>query len=621
MSKAMRDTSAWGMSLVINLSILAIFHFIVYESSKQLDSTDITSIVDDQLQEEELRFNEATSTDQIGTDGVGPTMSPSTIAATAVGQQPPAQEAIEEIVNPELNLLATESFTPAEADVSQPVDNLKGTGDKVGGVKGALDRVAFEIRNSLRDRKTIVIWLFDASGSLDERREAVASRFDNVYKQVGELGSTDALYTVIASYGEKAELHTPKPLQDVSELSKIVREDIKKDTSGKEHVFAAANLVLEKFKTFHRAEGPWNKLVFIVTDERGDDAPQYLESVITLGKRTNTRFFTIGNAAIFGQQKGFVKYVFEDGFVDYLPVDQGPESAFPDAVQLPFIGSGPDWRLKQMSAGYGPYALTRLCAETGGMFLITAETRGPNFDRAIMRRYAPDYRPVRLQEQEILKNGAKTSLVNVAKMTYSNGAPVPELTFRGYNDNILRTDVGEAQKPVAEIDYQLRRYYETLSVGEKHRDTIREARWQAAFDLAMGRVLAMRIRYAGYNQMLANMKVSPKSFKSEKNNMWRLVPAGDILTGPSMRKAAASAKVYLKRVIDDHPGTPWAMLAERELSMELGWAWEEYSEPIPGSDGMLRANQEEVARLLLAEEERRAMQRNNGGKPRVRPKL
>lgn len=621
MSKAMRDMPAWGISLVINLSILAIFHFIVYESGSDLDSTTITSVVDDEMLQEELRFNE-TAMDQIGTDGVGPSMSPSLQSATAVGEQDvPLEQELEEIINPVLKPLSEVSAVVMEGDLAEKVE-VKGTGDKVqGGVEGALDRVAYEIRNSLQDRKTMVIWLFDASGSLDERREAIAQRFENVYKQVGELGSTDALYSVVASFGEKPNLHTPEPLQDAAKLTEIVRKDIKKDESGKEYVFAASKLVLEKFQNWHRSQGPWNKLVFIVTDERGDDAPQFLEDVITLGKRTNTRFFTIGNAAIFGQEKGFVKYTYEDGFVTYLPVDQGPESAFPDAVQLPFIGSGADWKVNQMSASYGPYALTRLCAETGGMYLITEETRGYNFDRAIMRRYAPDYRPIRVQEQEINKSAAKKALVNVAGMTYRSDAPVPELVFRAYNDNILRTEIGEAQKPVAVIDSELKRLYDALGTGAKDRDNLRDARWQAAFDLAMGRILAMRVRYFGYNQMLANMKVSPKAFESDKSNMWRLVPSSEILTGPEMRKAAVSAKEYLTRVIDDHPGTPWAMLAERELSMDFGWSWEEFSEPIPGSNGMLRANQEEVARLLLADEERREMARKSAAKPRNPPKL
>lgn len=621
MSKAMRDMPAWGISLVVNLSILAIFHFIVYEGYKAPESTEITSVVEDDLQQEELLFNE-TATDQIGTEGIGATMSPSLKSATSVGQQEtPLQQEVEEILNPELRPLSEVSAVVMEGDLSQVVE-VKGNGENVpGGVEGALDRAAYEIRNSLRDRKTMVIWLFDASGSLDERREAVAKRFDNIYKQVGETGKTESLFSVIASYGEKPNLHTPEPIQDIAKLSEIVRNDIKKDESGKEFVFGTAKLVVEKFQNWHRSDGPWNKLVFIVTDEKGDDAQQYLEEVITLAKRSNTKFFTIGNAAIFGQEKGYVQHTYEDGFVEYIPVDQGPECAFPDAVQLPFIGSGSDWKLRQLSASYGPYALTRLCAETGGMYLITQETRGPNFDRAIMRRYSPDYRPARVQEQEIKKNPAKNALVMAAARTYQSDTPVPQLIFKAYNDNILRTEIGEAQKPVAAIDYELKALYDTISMGTKGRETLREARWQAAFDLAIGRVLAMRVRYFGYNQMLANMKVNPKAFESDKSNMWRLIPSSEIATGPEMRKAATTAKEYLKKVIDEHPGTPWAMLAEREISNDLGWSWQEFGEPIPGSNGMLRGNDEEVARLLLADEERREMQRKQAVKPRVRPKL
>src|SRR5690606_5304034 len=109
-------------------------------------------------------------------------------------------------------------------------------------------------------------------------------------------------------------------------------------------------------------------------------------------------------------EKGYVEYKHEDGFVELVAVDQGPETAFPDGVQLPFIGSQSDWRLNQMSSSYGPYALSRLCAETGGLYLITEESRGYAFDRSIMRRYTPDYRPIRVQEAEISRNAAKTAL-------------------------------------------------------------------------------------------------------------------------------------------------------------------------------------------------------------------
>lgn len=623
MSKSMRDMPAWGISLVVNLSILAIFHFIVYESRYRQDVNSITSVVDDKLTQEELNFADAVAMDQIGNEGASASLTPTLRSATAVGQNDtPLQEQVEEILNPDIPQLSEASMVKLEGDLAKSVEVKGQTDNTPGGVEGALDRVAFEIRQSLKERKTLVIWLFDASGSLKDRRETIANRFDNIYKQLGNLSGTqtEGLYSVVASYGQKAELFTPEPLQDISKLSEIVRKNIKNDESGLEYVFGATRLVLEKFKTWRRFEGPWNKMIFIVTDERGDDADDHLEQVIDLAKRSQTRVFCIGNAAVFGQQKGYYRYVFDDGYEVDIPIDQGPETAFPDGVQLPFIGSGQDWKLRQMSASYGPYALTRLCAETGGMYLITEESRGYNFDRSIMRAYAPDYRPVRLQEQEIRKNPAKTALVQVAGMTYENDLPVPSLTFRAYNDNILRTDIGEAQRPVAEIDYILKRMLDPLTASESSRGSIREPRWRAAYDLAMGRLMAMRVRYFGYNQMLANMKVSPKTFEKSNSNMWRLIPSEEIATGPQMRKAAEQAKEYLKRVIDEHPGTPWALLAEKEMSTPIGWSWQEFSEPIPGTN-QLRANDEEVARLLLADEERRQEMRRQAEKPRVIPKL
>jgi hypothetical protein len=614
---------AWGISLVVNLSILAAFHFIVFEQSRPPEVNTIISDVEDSLNEEKFHFSDRVTEDQVGNGGTSGALTPTMKSATAVGTNDvPLKEQVKEIVNPEVPQLSEASLVKLEGDVTKLV-SIKGQSDNaVGGVEGAMDRIAFEIRQSLKERKTLVLWLFDASGSLNKRRTAIAERFDNIYKQLGKTGTTDGLYSVVVSYGEKAQVLTPEPIQDVKRLSEIVHKEIKEDKSGKENVFGTVKMTLDKFQTWHRQEGPWNKVMFIVTDERGDDAEQYLEDDITLAKRSRTRIYAIGNAAVFGRQEGYVKWTFDDGYTENIKVDQGPESAFPDAVQLPFFGSQHDWKLRQMSAAYGPYALTRLCAETGGLYLmLPEESQGYAFDRAIMRRYAPDYRPIRVLEQEIAKNPAKAALVSAARMTFDSDLPTPQLEFRAYSDNILRTELREAQKPVADAEFKLRRMFEAIKAGESARDTLKDERWQAAFDLAIGRVLAMRVRYFGYQQMLGNMTTSPKSFTNDKDNMWRLAPAKMVESGPEMRKAAEQANMYLKRVIDQHPGTPWALLAERELQNELGWTWQEYSEPIPGTN-QLKGSDEEVARLLLAEEERKTEARKKmQAKKRDIPKL
>jgi hypothetical protein len=58
-----------------------------------------------------------------------------------------------------------------------------------------------------------------------------------------------------------------------------------------------------------------------------------------------------------------------------------------------------------------------------------------------------------------------------------------------------------------------------------------------------------------------------------RNNTWVLRPADSIATGSQDLKLLEKARRFLTRVVEDHPGTPWAMLAQRELDTPLGWVW------------------------------------------------
>jgi hypothetical protein len=198
-----------------------------------------------------------------------------------------------------------------------------------------------------------------------------------------------------------------------------------------------------------------------------------------------------------------------------------------------------------------------------------------------MRQYTPDYRPIADYQKQLAANAAKAALVSAARLAITDDVPIPQLEFSAVNDNVLREQMTEAQKPLETLDYFLRQVHAALEPGEKHRDKLDSPRWRASFDLAMGRVLAMRVRAYGYNAILAEMKSNPKRFQNPKNNHWRLEPSDEVNGGAPLKRMHDRAVEYLNRVVTQHPDTPWAFIASVELRDPLGWKWQEEFRPVP----------------------------------------
>ena len=581
-----RKIPPWGVSLGLHSLIFVFFACwtlpIVRESLVELVVSEV-----EELPEPEFKFDVA-ATDQIGNGGTGDTLSPSLAVAGAVGASPQVETSKrlqEELVK--VNLAPTATIGDVAADtlgktveVRGGTDNLsgdfggQGTGGGTGGTAGTIDRLTFEIMASLKEKKTLVVWLMDESTSMKKRRDTVAERFENIYKQLGllDVDTKDGiLKSAIVSFGKDFHFVSKDATDDVDQLVKLVKEKIPNDESGKENVFTAVEAAVKKYRDYRSREHR-NCIMVIVTDERGDDFDK-LDQCIQATAAAGFKVFCVGNAAPFGQEKGYVQWVYEDGGTEELPVDQGPETVAPEHVNLPFWGvAGGD--LVRMTAGLGPYALTRLCAETQGVYLIAEDTgRGVRFDPAVMRNYLPDYRPIKFYTKDLTANRAKTVLVEAARKTLGERTPTPEVIFRADTDAALRTELNDAQKPLAVLDYKLNEIVTLLDQGEKDRAKIKEPRWQAAYDTAYGRALAMRVRSFGYNMMLAQMKANPKTFDKKEDNTWELIASDEITTGVQVKKMAAKAQESLERVVNQHQGTPWAKLAERELSKPMGWSW------------------------------------------------
>lgn len=578
------DFSTWGGSLVAHLAVLGViglFHFKVDHAVTTL----IDTAFEDSIDPDQYKFD-STATDQVGGSGAISEAAP--IAATAaVANAVAAKSAQDDVVSKvdeslNINVPTGQGIMPLpRAEMLAAVHTSGGSDHAAGGVEGAIDRMAYEIGNSLREHKTLVVWLFDVSPSLHEKREKIADRVENIYRQLNEMnvGADKALKSAVAIFGEKPNptFVTPEPVDDTEELVKAVRS-IKSEEGGKENVFNAIYMSASKWLNY-RTKQNRSMMMIVVTDEAGSDVDK-IEQTIQLCKRYGIRCYVIGEEAPLGRQQVVLRnYKLPNGdMIDEALMDRGPEGYFQDRLKLPFWGAE-GASLDFIPSGFGPYGLTRLCAETNGLFLISdTEQKRFRIDPLVMKSYAPDYRPIAFLDKDLRSNLAKAALFEVCSDKYKvESIPFPTLVFPAENDNVLRTAITDAQKVTAETEYRLADIVRKLESGEKDRAKIQEPRWRAVYDLACGRALAMQARFYGYNAMLAEMKSSPRKFEKQGNNQWRLVASKEINSGAVSKKIVSKAQDYLKRVIDEHQGTPWAALAEREFGTPLGWEWKESS--------------------------------------------
>ncbi|MCH5375426.1 MAG: VWA domain-containing protein, partial [Planctomycetes bacterium] len=448
--------------------------------------------------------------------------------------------------------------------------------------------------------------------------EAIHDRFDRIYEELGVIEASGnpafakhedkPLLTSVVGFGQTIHLMTKEPTDDVTAIKAAVAA-IERDDSGIEKVFSSIYMAVDRFKHY-RIRSPVtnlperNVMIVAFTDERGDDQ-EGLEDTTKICRRYAVPVYVVGVPAPFGREETLVKWVDPDPEYDQTPgwgeVNQGPESLLPERIKLTFASPADD--LDPMDSGFGPFALTRLCYETGGIYFAVHPNRNVNreisrnetaafsshlkyfFDPQVMRRYRPDYVSLEEYLRRAQANRARAALLTAAKKSWVSSMAEPKLRFVKRSEAELANRLTEAQKAAAKLDPLLLDLYETLRAGEEDRTRETSPRWQAGYDLAMGRVMATMVRTQAYNAMLAQAKRG-MPFRDGGNNTWVLVPSSDISIDSRLSKAAEKATEYLQRVIDEHPDTPWALLARCEMDSPIGWSWsEEFTDLTPRSAG------------------------------------
>lgn len=627
-----RESAAWATSLLLHLSVLVLLAVVTLALPREEERLSL-AVAPLDLAEPEPLSEEFMSSDVVdeelgalaagGTDGAlaaAPELSDDSLVVhevdfvADVGERPAVE-------------LDTAMFRGPELSASLAVQGVGAVGTT--GADGAIDRLTHEILASLERRPTMVVWLFDQSGSLKAERASVLKRFRNIYEELGVIEAADnpafrkhrdkPLLTAVVGFGASPKMFA-EPTDRFEEIEAGVeaiqqaevdwygranaqgnRDELRKQLS-QENVFQAVGMVAEKFRTYRSAKnGKRHVMIVVFTDESGDDAAA-LDDTVELCRKLAMPVYVVGRPAPFGRQTAYVKWVDPDPDFDqrpqWAPVNLGPESIMPEALKLRLAGG--DEPL--LDSGFGPFALTRLCYETGGLYFTAHPNRVVGrdvssgeidnlsahftafFDGEAMQRYQPDYVSVAEYQRLLRTNRARMALVEAAQMSWTSQMEDVRLRFPKRDEAELAQLLSVAQRSAAVVQPKLTMLCQTLLAGEEDRDQLEEPRWQAGYDLALGRALAAKARTDGYNVMLAAAKQG-MPFKNEKNNTW-VLRADDEYADTSIEKIAAKSRTLLERVASDHPGTPWALVAERELAMPLGWRWgEAYTRLPPRNEG------------------------------------
>lgn len=525
-----------------------------------------------------------------------------------VAPQPPTVriEVSERADAPQIDIAIGEETVYSRSEIALDLGERQVSGEVAAAVQGydaALSRMTSELIRLLRDKPLLVAWLFDESDSMTDDQAEIRANFDKVYQELDALAGQESrrkqsVMTVVAAFGQQLHYLTAGPTDEVKEIRAAI-DRIPVDRSGTENTFQAIGSLFEDFGP--KARSQRRKLVLIVvSDESGDDSAN-VEQALEKARQAEAVVYFFGREAVFGYPYARVKWKDPKyGLTHWLRIRRGPETAMPEALQW----NGFRARWDSFSAGFGPYEQVRLAKETGGVFfLLPSEERalaGPGsrqkriFDFLDMKQYQPHL--VSRAQYERRRNASPFRKTIWDVIVRLNPHLDEQLNIRFYNYSIRPQDFrrqgaqefGKAVRALrlANQAVQLLESIAPLRSAEESR------RWRASYDLLFAQVLAYRVRLFQFLLAMDQHAKSGRMPENSKTNEWDIHHTKRIrppdpqqvqATGVDPEELSRQQKDAIRlfeKVIQEHPGTPWAQRAEFELSQGFGIEFvEDYRDP------------------------------------------
>ncbi len=200
----------------------------------------------------------------------------------------------------------------------------------------ALASVTSSIERELEEGDTLVVWLVDASISLEHDRLLMAEHMESFYRSIGAFDNkqqregSQLMNAVVAFGGRVRPILEPRKfgIQVCNKLTQIPF-----DPSGLEYVMKAVQTALQRYRGPRRDD---RMMIVIITDESGDDVDQ-LEATIQHCRQYSVPVHVIGPSAVLGAERGSHAWTEpRSGETYLLPVDRGPDTALPQRAWLPY---------------------------------------------------------------------------------------------------------------------------------------------------------------------------------------------------------------------------------------------------------------------------------------------
>ena len=106
-------------------------------------------------------------------------------------------------------------------------------------------------------------------------------------------------------------------------------------------------------------------------------------------------------------------------------------------------------------------------------------------------------------------------------------------------------------------------------------DAERSKRWKANFEFLLASVRQERVAADEYNMAIAHVltEIVDLPVLTDTDNGWRMTPTVKLRGRKVTKEMAQLATAGFHRVIERHPDTPWAVLADAAHDRPLGYEW------------------------------------------------